>query len=281
MILVTAATAPVGRSIVEQLVAAGRPVRALTRDAEGAGLPEAAQIAIGDLSDPDSLRAALEGVMSVFLLAVVPGFAPAFLAAAKEAGVRRIVFQSSGAVDDAAAEQPNAIAAFHAELEQEIKASGIAWTFLRLELASANAIQWALDVPGQLKAGDTVRAPYAKAAGSPIHPADFAAVAAAALTSSEHEGAVYRMTGSQSLTHAEQIAAIGTAVGRELRFEEITPAQAAEAMGPYAPAEVLLADWAEHLHRPAPSSGVVEAVTGRPARTFAQWAADHATDFTA
>ncbi|WP_055588895.1 NAD(P)H-binding protein [Streptacidiphilus griseoplanus] len=279
MILVTAATAPVGRSIVEQLLSAGHPVRALTRDAERADLPAGAEVVTGDLADPVAMRDALEGVTAVFLLAVVPGFAPAFLSAAREAGVRRIVFQSSGAVDDSAAAQPNEVAAFHADLEQAIRESGIAWTFLRLEMASANALQWALDVPGQLRAGDVVRGPYAAAAGSPVHPADFAAVAVAALTSDAHEGLTLSMTGSESLTHAEQIRLLGTALGRPLRYEEITPEEAGRAMGPYAPAEALLADWAAHVHRPAPISGTLERITGRPARTFAQWAADHAADF--
>ena len=166
MILVTAATAPVGRSIVEQLVAAGRSVRALTRDPAKAGLPAGAEVVAGDLLDPASLPAAFKGVSAVFLLAAVPGFAPAFLKAAKDAGVRRIVFQSSGAVVDDVEKQPNQIAAFHHDIERAIRESGLEWTFLRLEVASADALQWAFDVPGQLRAGDVVRGPYAQAAGS-------------------------------------------------------------------------------------------------------------------
>jgi uncharacterized protein YbjT (DUF2867 family) len=175
VILVTAATAPVGRSIVEQLAAGGHPVRALSRDPGKAGLPAGAEVVAGDLSDAASLAAAMEGVSAVFLLAVVPGFEAGLLAAARGAGVRRIVFQSSGAIDDGAAEQQNDIAAFHHGIEQAIRASGLAWTFLRLEVASADALQWAFDVPAQLADGDVVRGPYAAAAGSPIHPADLAA----------------------------------------------------------------------------------------------------------
>jgi uncharacterized protein YbjT (DUF2867 family) len=203
VILVTAATAPVGRSIVEQLVAAGQPVRAFTRDPGSADLPAGIDVIAGDLSDPASLPAAFRGVSSVFLLAVVPGFAPAFLKAAKEAGIRRIVSQSSGAVDDAADVQPNPIAAFHYDIERQIGESGLEWTFLRLEVASADALQWAFDVPAQIKAGDVVRGPYAEAAGSPIHPADFAAVAIDALTQEAHHGKIYHLTGPQSLTHCE------------------------------------------------------------------------------
>ncbi len=119
MILVTAATAPVGRSIVEQLVAMRHPVRALTRDPEKASLPAGAEVVAGDLSDAESLTTAFHDVAAVFLLAVVPDFVPPFLKAAKKAGVRRIVFQSSGAVVDGVEEQPNPIAAFHYDIERQ------------------------------------------------------------------------------------------------------------------------------------------------------------------
>jgi uncharacterized protein YbjT (DUF2867 family) len=272
MILVTAATAPVGRSIVEQLVAAGTPVRALTRSPEQARLPEGAEVVAGDIGEPDSLAAAFAGVDAVFLLAVVPGFAPAFLDAAKRAGVRRIVFQSSAAVDDGAGEQPNDVAAFHHGIEREIAASGLEWTFLRLDVSSADPLQWAFDVPAQLAAGDVVRGPYADAAASPIHPADFAAVAVAALMVDGHAGKAYHVTGPQSLTHREQIELIGRAHGRDLRYEELDPAAARAAISPYAPADLLFATWEAHLHHPAPVTDTVRRLTGREARSAGEWA---------
>ncbi|MFD5089466.1 NAD(P)H-binding protein [Amycolatopsis thailandensis] len=279
MILVTAATAPVGREIVGQLTAAGHPVRALTRDPENTGLPATTDIVAGDLADPESLAIAMRGVSTVFLLAVVPGFAPVFLAAAKEAGVRRIVFQSSGSVDDTVTEQPHSVAAFHHDIEEQLRDSGLEWTMLRLELSAANPIQWAFDVPGQVRAGDVVRGPYAQAAGAPIHPADFAGIAVAALTDDAHAGRTYPVTGPQSLTHAEQIALLAEALDRPLRYEELPVEQARTAMGPYAPADVLLDDWARHLDRPAPITDTIERITGRPGRTYAQWAKDFRGDF--
>lgn len=275
MILVTAATAPVGRSIVEQLVAAGVPVRALTRDPAQAGLPAGAEVVAGDLGDPESLAAAFSGVSAVFLLAAMPGIAPAFLKAASEQGVRRVVFQSSGAIVDGADPQPDDIASFHDDLEQQIKASGLQWTFLRLAVASADALQWAFDVPSQLGAGDVVRGPWARAAGSPIHPADFAAVAIAALTSQAHEGATYTVTGPVSLTNEEQIRLIGQAHGRELRYEELPEDEARKAISPYAPADVLFATWERHLSAPAPVTDTIERLTGRPPRTVEEWAASY------
>ena len=275
MILVTAATAPVGRSIVEQLVAAGVPVRALTRDAADTGLPAEAEIAIGDLHEPASLRAAMEGVTAVFLPAVVPGFAPDFLAAARDAGVQRIVFQSSAEVVDDASEQPNPIAAFHQEVEQAIRDSGIDWTFLRLDVSSADALQWAFDVPGQLKAGDVVRVPYPDAASSPIHPADFAAVAVAALREPQHSRTILHVTGPESLTHREQLSLIGAARNRAITVEEVSPEAAREAAGPFVPVDLLLTTWERHVDRPAPVTDTVHRVTGRAPRPMTEWAADY------
>jgi uncharacterized protein YbjT (DUF2867 family) len=272
MILVTAATAPVGRSIVEQLAEAATPVRALTRDPDKAGLPATAEVVAGDLGNPDSLATAFQGVDAVFLLAAVPGFAPAFVEAAREAGVRRIVFQSTGEIVDGAEPQPNAIAEFHREIEREIEQSGLEWTFLRLDVSSADALQWAFDVPGQLAQGDVVRGPYADAAGSPIHPADFAAVAIAALTRPEHANQVYQVTGPHSLTHREQIELIGAEHGRKLTFHQLTKAEAEQAISPYAPGEVLFATWERHVGQPAPVTDVIERLTGRPGRSAREWA---------
>jgi uncharacterized protein YbjT (DUF2867 family) len=158
-------------------------------------------------------------------------------------------------------------------VEQQIRGSGLEWTFLRLAVASADALQWAFDVPGQLAAGDVVRGPYAEAAGSPVHPADFAAVAVAALTRDEHAGRTYLVTGPYSLTHAEQVRLIGEAHGRPLRFEELDEAAARAAISPYAPADVLFETWQQHVGTPAPVTDTIERVTGRPPRSLAEWAA--------
>lgn len=97
-ILVTGATGNVGRNVVEQLVARGAPVRALARDPSKAGFPAAVEVVQGDLLDVDSLRAAMFGVSTLFLLngVVADEFTQAVIAlnVAREAGIERVVYLS-------------------------------------------------------------------------------------------------------------------------------------------------------------------------------------------
>lgn len=204
---------------------AGAGGRALTRDASKAALPAGVDVVEGDLARPESLPGALDGVPAVFLFAA-PGSGPGFVGAAEAAGVERVVFLSTGAIDDEADPQPNAIAAFHAEIEREIRASQLTWTILRPGVFAANALVWR----HQLKGADTVRGPYAGAATAPVHEADIADVAVAELTEDGHTGAVHELTGPQSLTFVDQVARIADAVGRKLRFEEQPPETARRAM---------------------------------------------------
>jgi uncharacterized protein YbjT (DUF2867 family) len=97
-ILVTGATGRVGRHVVDQLLQRGAPVRVLTRDPAKAQFPASVEVVQGDLLDIDALRAAFDGVRTLFLLNAVTGdeFTQAILAlnVAREAGVQRVVYLS-------------------------------------------------------------------------------------------------------------------------------------------------------------------------------------------
>lgn len=97
-ILVTGATGTVGHQVVEQIVRRGADVRALVRAPSKADFPAGVAVAQGDLLDVDSLRIAVSGVSTLFLLnAVVPDeFTQALIAlgVAREAGIKRIVYLS-------------------------------------------------------------------------------------------------------------------------------------------------------------------------------------------
>jgi uncharacterized protein YbjT (DUF2867 family) len=135
----------------------------------------------------------------------------------------------------------------------------------------------------QIRATGVVRAAYAGAATSPLHEHDLAAVAARALTEPEHAGRTYVLTGPQSLTQRDKLAVIARATGRPLAFDELSPAQARAAMVTNGvPAEIadrLLGSQADYAARPGPTTDTVQQILGRPARTFADWAAANAEMF--
>lgn len=275
-ILVTGATGSVGRHVVGRLVAAGATVRALTRNPATAGLPEGVEVFEGDLTRPDTLRAALRGVERLYLFPV-PETSREVVAAAREAGVRRIVVLSSSSVLDESGD--NHSGEHHRTVERAVEESGIDWTFVRPDEFATNVLwKWGHSI----RTEGVVRAPYGNAPRVLVHEADVAAVAVTALLEDGHAGRAYVLTGPEAITQADQVRAISGALGREVRFEEITPDQAREQMGRVMPVpvvEMVLGYLAGAVADPPVPLDTVEQVTGVPARTFAQWAADHAADF--
>lgn len=257
-ILVTGATGKVGRQVVAQLPG----VRALVRNPS-----ELRGAALGDLTDVDSLRPALAGVDRVLL--VWPFFHTEGLRPVLDlmAG-RRIVYLS------AAGDPPWALAA-EAMIEQVTDD----WTFLRPTGFAGNTLEFAPEI----RSGDVVRAPFGKLARPLIHEYDVAAVGVRALTEDGHSGRKYQLSGPELVTQLEVVETIGEVLGRPLRFEEITPEQAEATMRAAGWPEQLvgsaLTAWAGMIDSPEPITSTVEEVTGRRARTFREWAVDHASDF--
>ena len=135
----------------------------------------------------------------------------------------------------------------------------------------------------QIRSSDVVRGAYGGAATSTIHERDIAAVAAQALVRSAHAGHSYLLTGPQSLTQRDKVRLIGEAIGKELRWEEISPQEVRQAMiASSVPEDVpdrMLGYLADRVQQPGPSSNTVEQVLGRAALTFSKWASEHAADF--
>ncbi|GAA2778134.1 SDR family oxidoreductase [Nonomuraea dietziae] len=276
-ILVTGATGNIGRHLVSLLAEAGVAVRALTRDPGRAGLPGGVEVARGDLTEPETLEAALEGVDAVFLL--WPFFSAAGAEPVVEAIARhahRVVYVSAFSVQDGRDTAQNGV---WGEIEELVRRSGVEWTFLRAGGFATNTLGWADDI----RTGGVVRAPYAGAARSLIHEADIAAVAFKALTEDGHSGRSHVLTGPEVITQADQVRVIGEVIGRPLRFEEQPREEAREQMiaswGDPAVVDDALDYWAGIVTEPEPVTTTVEEVTGRPARTFREWARDHAVGF--
>jgi uncharacterized protein YbjT (DUF2867 family) len=275
MILVTGATGNVGGELVRALAGAGQPVRALTRAGREPEFPPGVQPVTGDLDQPPSMRPALAGAEAIFLY---PGYRDmaGTLAEARQAGVRRVVLMSGSSA--ASGDTGNAVSRYLIESEAAVRASGLAWTIVRAFGFMSNTLQW---VP-QLRAGDLVRAPFAGVPIAVVDPADIAAVAAAALTAAGHDGRVYTVSGPQALRPADRVRVLGEVLGRDLRFEGQPDDEARTEMSASMPAEYVDAFFDFYVQgtldesRPQPD---VAAVTGRPPRTFRQWAQAHASAF--
>ena len=278
MIVVTGGTGRVGRQIVAQLRAHGLPVRAVSRNPGRAPDPPAgAEAAHADLADSASLEPHLRGAHALFLLwpftsaELTAALAPEVAKVAAR-HVARVVYLSA----QPAGERPGS---FWALVERAIEDSGVAWTFLRPTGFASNTLMWA----DQIRSGDVVRWPFGAAARALIDERDIAAVAVRALTEDGHAGARYVLSGPAVLTQAQQLAAIGRALGRDLTWEELPRPQAQEALaaawGDPGFAASALDTWERFVTHPETLTTTVRDVTGVPAHSFADWAAANAGAF--
>ena len=243
-------------------------------------MPPHVEVVQGDLTSPESLDGCLAGIDAVFLVWTAPlaAFAPALERIAKH--VRRIVFLSAPLkTPHPFFQQPNPSRMQTEQIERMIETSGLDWTFLRPGMLASNSRHW---WARQILAGDVIRWPYLSVPTAPIDERDIAAVAVRVLYDERHFGAEYVLTGPQSLSQFEQISTIGRAIGRTLSIQEIPPDEAQSELSATMPAfivKMLLDAWSAGVGLPAFVTSTVAEITGTPARTFFDWANDHAADF--
>lgn len=266
-ILVTGARGAVARNVITRLTAAGVDVRAASRQP----LDGTTTVQL-DFTKPEGFVEALTGVSRVFLYAAAEGIDD-FITAAKEAGVERFVLLSSAAVDPEG-RADDAISRMHLAVEEPLRASGVPWTFIRPGMFAGNSLQWRQSIVEE----GLVRVVYPDAMVNPIHEADIADVAVEALTGAGLENTAIYVDGPQPLSQRRQIELIAEAIGRDIAVVELTREEAYEALAKFMPQPELMLDKLADGRVP-PQGPTSEAVTGRPARTFAQWAGDHVADF--
>lgn len=273
MILVTGATGTVGRAVVDRLLATGAQVRAVTRRPTEANLPPGVHVEYADLDDPASLADAFAGVKQVFLLSggpQIPTHDTNVAEAAARAGVAHVVKLSAGRAGDPEATDP--IPGWHRTGEQSIRDSGVDWTFLRPVGFMSNALMWA----SSIRAQGAVFAPYANGRVAVIDPDDIAAVATTVLTTPGHTGQTYELSGPEALSPADQVAVLADVVGRPIRYVEVDPAVARQAIMDHGVtpdlADAIMALRATALGEfTAIVRPTVTEITGRPATTFREW----------
>jgi uncharacterized protein YbjT (DUF2867 family) len=242
-------------------------VRALARDPDSAGLQGGVDVVLGDLMNPRSLVEHLDGVEAVFL--VWPFFSSDGAEEVLDvlAGhVQRIVYLSA----EAASKRPHS---FWAAIESAIERSAAEWTFLRPTGFAANTLMWA----DQIRESGAVRWPYGEAARSLIHERDIADVAIRPLTEGGYAGTRYVLSGPETLTQVEQAHTIGEAIGRPVRWEELSR-EAAEHEIAGLP-DTALDTWASFVETPEIVTSTVKEVTGKAPRHFGEWARDHVEAF--
>ncbi len=226
MYLVTGATGHVGGPVARQLHEQGHGVRALVRDpARAAGLPAGVDLAVGDLDDPASVSAAVQGAEAIFLMQVGGGTeqTKTMIGAARDAGVPRIVLLSSAGARLLPLDG-NPMGVALAAREQVLRESGLGVTYLRPSAFASNSFAWR----DAVRAGK-VTDPTGAGALAVTDPEDIARVAVAALTDDAHVGKGYLLTGPEALTSRQQVEIIAHVTGRPVEFEDVTPAEFAQA----------------------------------------------------
>ena len=249
MIAVTGATGEVGRRVIARLAEAGAPHRSIVRDASRAvGEFRVAS----DYGARDEMAAAFSGADTVFL---VPAAENAdrveqhktAVDAALAAGVPRLVYLSFfGAAPDATF----TLARDHWATEEHIRATGLAWTFLRMNLY--------MDfIPNMVGPDGAIRGPAADGRVSAILRDDVAAASAVVLTTDGHDGHSYDLTGPSSFSLAEAAALMGA------RFEDETDEQAYASRASYGAPDWEVRGWVTSYQAIRDGSLAAVSPTGR------------------
>ncbi|MGZ4480611.1 MAG: complex I NDUFA9 subunit family protein [Gaiellales bacterium] len=225
MILVTGATGYVGREVVAHLTDHGRPVRALVRS-QHAVLPPGVELAVGDVTDPSSLRAAMGGAEAiVHLVAILDGTDEQFeainhhgtrnlVAAAQHHGVRRFLHMSAVGVDEEHAPLTRYWRTKYAA-KQAVMESGLDWTIMQPSFVFGRgggalaAFERLLRLPVTPVIGD------GRYRHQPVWVGDVAAAFLAALNRPQTAGQTYELGGPQVFEFNDLLDELARVTGRK------------------------------------------------------------------
>jgi uncharacterized protein YbjT (DUF2867 family) len=281
-VLVTGATGTVGSSVVRLVQDRGMDVRAFVRDPQRAAsvLGNDVDLAVGDFADPQSVATAMKGIDRVFLACANHPRQVEFEANAIDAaagGVERIVKLSA-----VGAEIGSPLEFWDAQgrIEQHLRASGIPATVLRPTTYMS----------GVLAAADTVSqlgklfVPAGQARISMIDPRDVAEVAAVAVGSGDWEGQILTLTGPEAITYGQIADHLSAVLGRRVDYLDVSDDQArsnllAAGMPGWLVTNLIRLFGLVREGRMSETTDIVQAVTGRAPRRFAQFATDFAGAF--
>ena len=222
MILTTGASGNAGGAVLRELLKSGSKVRAMFRSKEEAAkVPPGATGVIADFADQQSLRRALEGIDTVYLVCSpvreLVALESNMIDACREAGVKHVVQNSALGASDFAKSFPS----WHRKVEDKLKASGMVYTILRPNGFMQNLIAY---FAPSIRAQGAFYQSTGDAKISHIDLRDIAAAAAAILRSAaQHAGKIYELNGPEALSYAEVAEKISKATGRQVRYVDIPP----------------------------------------------------------
>jgi uncharacterized protein YbjT (DUF2867 family) len=280
MILITGASGNVGKEVLRQIAQAGVKVRAAFQSASKAAMaPSGVEVVTMDYNQAQTVRAALKGVNRVFLVGPPAANLPALERKAvdeiKQSGVRQIVKLSAlGGRESTYPRQ-------HADSEDYIKSSGVAYTFVRANGFMQNLVNYNA---GTINAQNAFYGCQGDGKISHIDIRDVAAVAVRILTDDGHEGKTYSLTGPAALSNAQIAQVLSDDLGREIRYVDLPPAQFKQAL-----LAAGVDEWSadalidlQRLYREGKAATVthdVEQVLGRRPIAFEQFSRDYRQAF--
>ena len=282
MILVTGGTGAIGGELLRLLAQAGIPARALARDPSKAQTLPGVTWVTGDLSKPDTLPPAFDGVDKLFLLTSyyedMVELQHNAIVAARAAGVSQVVKVSAFAATD---HSRAPVGRWHHQVEEELRESGMGWTILRPHHFMQNLLTQLDYIVGEgavYSASGDGKIPY-------VDLRDVAAVAFVTLTQPGHLGKTYVVTGGEALSYREAAAIISAEIGKPLRFIDETQDEArARRIREGLPPAVVESALAISAYQRAGGKTVtitttIADLTGRPPTTLVEFAHRHAAAF--
>jgi len=282
IILVTGGTGLIGSEVIRLLSDANVPVRALVRNPRQKHELTGVTWMKGDLATPDTLPSVFAGCTKLFLLTGNGENAGELqhhaIAAAREAGLTQVVKLSAFG---ASPHSNSLIGRLHHQIENELEQSGLEWTMLRPHHFSQNLLSQA----GNIIKDGVVYSSSGDGKIPFVDARDIAAVAVVTLTQPGHAGKKYVITGGEKLSYRQATEILSKAIGKPLRFVD-EPFDQARARLTKEGQPPLLVDSllaiAAYQRGGGPTetmTTVVKDLTGKPPRTFAEFAHDYADAF--